>query len=76
MFCKLSADPVTEIHCGSFQETSAGDISRDRPDREPEMGVGFVSFTCLDPLLLLCLERSEIHRKGTSLSFSLHYISQ
>lgn len=34
------------------------------------MGVGLVSFTCLDPLLLLCLERSEIHRKGTNLSLA------
>lgn len=31
------------------------------------MGAGLVSVTSLDPLLLLCLERSEINRKGKNL---------
>lgn len=55
---------ATNMSCHAFQAESAVYLGGDRGNWEHQVGSAAVSHCDVDSLLLLCLERSEVYRKG------------
>lgn len=63
------------VCCCALQETSAENFLGHWWNRLFKLGPGYMSGCCMDPLLLLHLERSQVHWQGeTSSSFLLRYL--
>lgn len=55
---------IIDIHLFSSQTTSAGHLRGDGGDRQRQVGGAVVPNCYVDQLLLLCLERGQVYRKG------------